>query len=328
MEESKKEKGEALEQDYGTAFGLEDGGELGFKKTLKSILDDFKSLNYRFLIPIGKIFSSKLLRKKAVRWVLLFGLLPLVFFQFHAWFKLTFEEIIWLIQTYFVLFWALYFYSVIKPDSNVWKRAIGYALFTAFIGIPLLLISQKLPIIQNLYASTYSGDLLTRSLGFVFGVGLLEETYKALPLIIFGLRKGKIKNLKDATFLGLMSGFGFATAEGVQYTISATVSAQMYNYFSEQFMQFLFRIMTGPILHGAWAGTVGWFIGVAAVRSDKRWQIIFIGILSMAILHGLYDIFAGTIWGILLAGFTFLVFMAYLTHDQNEEINEKREFSK
>ena len=283
MDKSNSEKHNELNEDHGTAFGLEDGGDLGIIKSAKSTINDFKSLDYNFLIPIGKIFSKELFRKKAVRWVLLFGLLPLFLFLIHSWFNLSFEEIIWLIEGYFVLFWALYFYSIIKPQPDVWKRSIGYLLFTSFIGIPLLLISQKLPIVKDLYAGTYSYNLLTRIVGFTLGVGLFEETCKALPLIIFGLRKNKITSIRDATFLGLMSGFGFAAAEGVRYTISATVYAQLYNSYSEQIMQFLFRIMTGPILHGAWAGTVGWFIGIAAIRKEKKTPITVNGGVSIGV---------------------------------------------
>lgn len=297
---------------------MEDGGDLGIARVAKSTLDDFKELDYNFLIPVKKVFNASLFRKKAVRWVLLFGLLPLVFFQIHGWFSLTFEQALWLIEIYFCLFWALYFYSIIQPETAVWHRAIGYAMFTVFIGIPVLLALQKLPIIRDLYASTDSMSFTMRVFGYVFGVGLLEELCKAVPLLIFGLRKGKIKGIRDGVFLGLMSGFGFAAAEGVQYTAYATEIALMYGTVTEQFMQFMFRIMCAPILHGAWAGTVGWFIGVAAARPGKSWPTIVVGIALMAVLHGMYDVFAGDLFGIVLAGFTFTCFMAYLAHGEEQ----------
>ncbi len=308
-----------LEQDHGAAFGMEDGGDIGLARVARATLDDFKTLDYNFLIPVKKVFNASLFRKKAVRWVLLFGLMPLIFFQLHEWFSLTFEQAFWLIEIYFCLFWALYFYSIIQPETAVWHRAIGYALFTVFVGIPVLLMMQKLPIIRDLYASTDSMSFTLRVFGYVFGVGLLEELCKALPLIVFGLRKGKIKGVRDGVFLGLMSGFGFAAAEGVQYTVQATLVAHAFGTVTEQFMQFMFRIMCAPILHGAWAGTVGWFIGVAAVRPGKSWPTIAVGIGLMALLHGMYDVFAGDVLGIALAGLTFVCFMAYLAHGEEQE---------
>ena len=76
--------------------------------------------------------------------------------------------------------------------------------------------------------------------------------------------------------------------------------------------------MSGPLQHSAWAGVVGWFIGVAAQRKENRWQIVAVGIFFMAILHGLYDTFSDGIIGIILAGTGFLIFMGYLIHGDNE----------
>jgi len=65
--------------------------------------------------------------------------------------------------------------------------------------------------------------------------------------------------VREGLFLGLMSGFGFAAAEGVQYVFGATVDAARHGgaYFVAQMLQTDFRLMSGPVLHGAWAGIVG-----------------------------------------------------------------------
>ena len=180
---------ERLEIDHGSAFGMEDGGDLGISTAVNDAVKEMKSLDYNYLLPFAEIFSSSLLRKKAVRWVLLFGLLPLVFTQAAFMFELGFTQVLWLIEIYFCLFWALYFYSIIQPSKAIWRRAIGYATFTASVGIVLLLIAQSLPVVRNIYAGTQSDIFLWRVIGFVLGVGVFEETCKALPLIVFGLRK-------------------------------------------------------------------------------------------------------------------------------------------
>ncbi len=309
----------ALDMDHAGAFGFEEGEELGVSKAIRGAVDEFKALDYNFLVPVGKLFSSSLLKRKAVRWVLLFGLLPLVFFQLHLLLEFSFSDSIWLIELYFCLFWALYFYSIIQPTARIWRRALGYATFTVFVGIPLLYLAQTLPVVSRLYETTGETDFRARVIGFVLGVGLLEESCKALPLLWFGLRRGKIASVREGVFLGLMSGLGFAAAEGVDYTVRATVMAHAYGAVAEQFMQFLFRLMSGPVLHGAWAGTVGWFIGVAAVRPKKRWPTVALGLCLMAALHGLYDVFSGNILGLALAAVTFIVFMAYLGHGDEIE---------
>lgn len=308
---------DALGKDHGDAFNMEDGSVIGLTSTVKEAVQEFKRLDYGFLVPFSKFFGSQMLRKKAVRWVLLFGLMPLAIFQVYRMADLDFDEVIWMIELYFCLFWALYFYSLIQPSRATWKRGVLYGAFTAVVGIPLLLIAQHLPIVRNLYRGVGSYSDIERLFGFIFGVGIMEETCKALPLLLFALRDKSGLTLREATFLGLMSGLGFAAAEGVQYTVNVSAAAAAHytpQAATVQITQFLHRIMSGPILHAAWAGTAAWFIGVASVRSGKKWPVIVLGIGASAFLHGLYDFFSDGILGIGLAAVTFLVFLVYLTH--------------
>ncbi len=306
-----------LDQDPATAFGWEDADDSEVKSSIKETINEFKTLDYKFLMPVSQVFSKAFLKKKAVRWVLLFALLPLIFHRLYQWLNLDIKQSIWLIEGYFCLFWALYFYQLIKPSRSSWHRAITYSAFTAIIGIPILLASHELPVIRQAYSITDSGGFVARLFGYIFGVGLLEELCKALPLLIFGLGRKHIIHVRDGVFLGLMSGFGFAAVEGVQYTFEATLRAHDYqtvSMVSGQFMQFIFRMMTGPLLHGAWAAIVGWFIGISVMKYNKSWPVIVVGILYAAALHGIYDVFSGQLLGIIVAGITLLLFMYYLIH--------------
>lgn len=310
-----------LDTGHGETFGMEDGGELGVGKAVADTVTQFRSLDYGFLLPFRKIFSTSLLRKKAVRWVCLFGLMPIAIYAATEQFHLDFEQTVWLLQIYFCLFWALYFHSLIRPSNAIWWRAIGYAAFTAIVGIPLLYAAQSLPVVRDIYAGLNSKSFLARSAGFIFGVGPFEEVCKALPLLWFGLRKKKLHGLREGLFLGLMSGFGFAAAEGVYYTIYATVElarSGAESAFTDQMLQTYFRLMSGPVLHGAWAGTVGWFIGLASTRTGGRWPVIAVGIAFAALLHGFNDVVAGTWFHIPVAAISIMVFMAYLIHGEEQ----------
>jgi protease PrsW len=307
---------DSLSKDHGDVFGMEDAGDLGVATAVKGAVNEFRQLDYGFLVPFKKLASASLLRKKAVRWVLFFGLYPLVIMLLHTYLELSVHDLLWLIELYFCLFWALYFFSIIQPQRAVWKRAVGYATFTAVVGIPLLITAQTLPIVRTLYAGTESYSFPGRLIGFVLGVGVFEECCKVLPLVIFGLRGGRIKTVREATFLGLLSGLGFAAAEGVAYAYNFTVLAAEYGRFDLQLTQILHRAMAGPLLHGAWAGVVGWFVGVAALRPGKKWPTIAVGIAFMAVLHGLFDVFSDSLIGLALAGATFVIFMAYLSHGE------------
>ena len=315
----------ALDAGHGETFGMDDAEDLGVGKAVSDTVTQFKSLDYGFLLPFRKIFSASLLRKKAVRWVCLFGLMPIAIYVATDQFDLNFEQTVWLLQLYFCLFWALYFYSLIRPTGAIWRRAIGYATFTAIIGIPLLFIAQALPIVRHIYAGLGSDHFLPKAAAYVFGVGPFEELCKALPLLWFGLRKNKLNGIREGLFLGLMSGFGFAAAEGVLYTLGATMALAQQgteSAFTGQMLQTYFRLMSGPVLHGAWAGTVGWFIGLASTRTGARWPIIAVGVVFAALLHGFNDVVAGTWFHIPVAAVSILVFMAYLIHGEEEKAAE------
>ena len=321
MPDYDSEQNKNLEKDFGSAFGMEEESNIG----ISNVIEEFKSLNYSYLIPFNKIFDAKLLRKKAVQWIMFFGLLPLVYAWIVRVYQLNFTEVVWMIEIYFCLFWALYFHSIIQPTNKVWKQGISYAIFTAAIGIPILLSFQTLPIISGLYRNLSSRNLFSQLTSFVFGVGILEETTKALPLLIFGLRKNKINRVRNGMFLGFLSGLGFAASEGVTYTVRATADALNYGAVIGQVLTFMDRVMSGPLQHSAWAGVTGWFIGVAAQRKEKRWPIVAVGIFFMAIMHGLYDTFSDGILGIILAGVSFLIFMGYLVHVNSEEKQKNSE---
>jgi RsiW-degrading membrane proteinase PrsW (M82 family) len=319
-----KPSGDALGSGYGEAFGLHDAADVGLQDAVKTAAGHFKTLDYEFLLPMGKLFDPSMLRKRAVRWVMLFGLMPLGILQLVQWFDLSFAQTAWLLEIYFCLFWALYFFSLIRPTHAIWKKAIGYAAFTAIVGIPLLLAAEQLPLIRNLIAGSDSESFVPRLLGYVLGVGLFEETCKAFPLLFFGLRKKEVITVRAGLFLGFMSGLGFAAAEGVQYTLSAAIDASRYGSeqaFTAQILMTVFRFMSGPILHASWAGIVGWFVAVASTRQAPRWPIVAVGIAFTAFLHGINDVFASSVLQLVIAAATFLIFLAYVA--RSEEVGSE-----
>jgi RsiW-degrading membrane proteinase PrsW (M82 family) len=113
-----------------------------------------------------------------------------------------------------------------------------------------------------------------------------------------------------------MSGLGFALSEGVLYMFQSTVLAARFGgdyAFDQQLMTIFHRAMAMPLLHAAWAGTVGWFIGVASTRQGGKWPVITLGLAFMAVMHGLFDVFSDGIIGSVLAGVSFVIFMAYVS---------------
>ena len=305
---------------FGESFGMDDADDLGVAKAVSDTVTQFKSLDYGFLLPFKKIFSTSLLRKRAVRWVCFFGIAPIAIYLVTLNFKLPFIQTVWLLQLYFCFFWALYFHSLIRPSRAIWKRAVGYAVFTVIITIPLVVIENTVPFIRDILAGFDSEQFTPRFVACVFGVGPLEELCKAVPLLWFGLRKNKLHGIREGLFLGLMSGLGFAAIEGVGYTFgAAAINNGSEAAFTLQILQTIFRFMSGSLLHAAWAGTVGWFIGLASTRTGARWPIVAVGIAFAAILHGLNDVVAGGWLQLVSATVSILVFLAYLVHGEEEQ---------
>ena len=353
-----EETSDPLGADPARVFNMRDASDMGIGRAIKSAAGEFRSLEYSTLLPVGRIFSGAVLKKRAVRWVVFFGLMPLLFLVLKKAFEWSFEQSAWLFGAYFCFFWALYFHGLLEPTGNIWRRGLKWAAFTVLVGIPTLLAAQTLPLIRGFYAHANAGfadtSFIYRCFGFIFIVGLLEETCKALPLLLFSLRKNESLSKRNGMFLGMMSGFGFAVSEVVTYSVqywntSAQVSAQLFadsihqstnwlgmvdtdalaerindnlpalvEFYGDMVLSQIVRFMTLPLLHAIWTGVVGWFVAVSCQRSKSRWPVVVVGILLMAVVHGLYDTFSASLLGVGIAAMTILIFMTYLIQGDKE----------
>lgn len=257
-----------------------------------------------------------------------FGIVPLLILVLHTNFKWGFENTAWLIGAYFCAFWVVFFGQILVGENNeLIKLGIGYALFTAFIGTSILFLFNEIKFVRVLYMGTNSSNIIIQAVSFILGVGVLEELCKLLPLLILGLRKNHLHRLKDGMFLGIMSGLGFALAEVVRYTLGYwqhSAFAYSYRVFDGSFVLVqIVRFMTLPLFHAIWSGIAGWFCVVAAISNPVRKSIIIVGIGLVAIIHGLYDVFAGSIEGLLMGVASIFIFLGYLYHSEDVPIQEK-----
>lgn len=288
------------------------------------------------LIPFSKIFCVSYMKRKIFLWIIFFGMSPILIMYLNTYYDWKFESAAWVLGSYFCLLWGINFFMLIRPRFSLWSTGVIYALFTALLGVPLLLIMQELGLIKTLYEATESNTYISRVIGFIFGVGLLEETCKLMPILLLGIRRGKIRTLKEALYLGAMSGLGFALAEAVQYTImywqgGAIISLSeaykkledtkdlinnLTDYYGSLVMIQLVRFMTLPLFHAIWTGIVSWFAVSAELYGGNRRNATVIGILFMATLHGFYDVYSGNIVGIIIAFVSIMIFMGYLIYSE------------
>ncbi len=299
-------------------------------------------VDYSFL-PVTELFQPGLLRRPVVRWVLIFCTFPLLILLAHEYLAWGFAQSAWLVESFFCFFWAVFFFHVMQPEPTLWKTGLAYALFTAFIGIPALLLWQQVPLIKSFYSGVASHGILPRLLGFVLGVGLFEELCKALPFFVINPRRFGLRTPGDGLLLGIMSGLGFALTEGVGYSVNywqdnaaistTAVAKSMLNFHGgsaafDQNMSVLMsnlaefyggtiliqfvRLMIMPLLHAAWAGVVGYYVGYAWLRG--QWGSLFVGLFLVAGLHGLYDFFQGTIYFVIIAGLSVALLLSIMVH--------------
>jgi RsiW-degrading membrane proteinase PrsW (M82 family) len=291
-----------------------------------------RTFKFASVVPYKEAFSSELYSSNTVKLLLFFGLFPLAVSLLSR--KLDLAQTAWILGIYYSSIWGVVLYNLIKPAQFSWGDTGKCAGFTAFVGIPLLLSVATVFPFSILYKATNAVSLLPRLVGFVLGVGVLEEVCKALPVYLFMLRSHKLKDPLTSAFYGAMSGLGFAISEGVGYSLKYANGFARSELSSESFGTYVLintiRFVSLPLLHAIWAGIVGYFLGLAAINPSRKAPIIFIGVCISAVLHGLYDTFSDEFFGVAILTFSILLFVAYLRRSkhmvdemQEAEINYK-----
>lgn len=283
-------------------------------------------------------------------WIFVFGLAPMVFGFFQEFMGVRFSHTAWLFSAYFCVLWAWILGALTGGVESMWRRGLGYGLFTAFVGIVMLFTWQAIPWVRALYAGTQTNSAVFQLLGFVFGVGLFEELCKVSPVLLFGLQARTLKTGGHGLYWGMMSGLGFAMSEGVQYTVDYWSSAvgmgashiqeciekatdlygtvqhdafltkfqgllpMMFEQYGSIVVAQLIRFMSLPLLHAAWAGVVGYAAAVAVRNS--QWSVLFGGLGLSALLHGLYNFFSPGVLSLVTATISIALTLGLMAHEQ------------
>ncbi|WP_018342273.1 PrsW family glutamic-type intramembrane protease [Cytophaga aurantiaca] len=126
------------------------------------------------------------------------------------------------------------------------------------------------------------GGFWANVLYYIFGVGLIEETTKALPVLICVLVFSKrIKEPVDYLVLATISALGFAGMENIMY-FDRYYGNQSYSIIHD-------RGVLSVVMH-IFCSTVIWY-GYIQTKLLKNLKHIFIGIAVSITAHGMYDVF-------------------------------------
>ncbi len=224
---------------------------------------------------------------------------------------------------YFSGLWAYVFFKVTGVRRDLWKAGVlGYVL-TGVVVLPLLVAWISIP--PHLTETAVSSEsALVRFLGFFLGVGIREELAKVLPVLWLATLKvgGRrvIERPVEALVVGSMCGLGFAAIENMDYVERFQFLDRVHYTFglygdNLTFRGSMSRVMLTPFVHAVWAGVASYFAMLAVQeRGAARRKLFFTGLILAALLHGVYDLFAGYASGDILifsvVAFSFAVWLA------------------
>jgi RsiW-degrading membrane proteinase PrsW (M82 family) len=181
------------------------------------------------------------------------------------------------------------------PTSVRAKEILLTGLFTGTLGVLLLLAAQFFGAcccIGMFYTAALDPDAPfgPSLIGFVFGIGFMEETIKCLP-ILFKLYRRQLVSWRESAVIGMASGAGFGISEGVLYATryyNGLEPADMY------FVRFLSTVALHVMLSAACAIMIQRKQEHLVEEMDFiNWTLTLMAIIIMPIaLHGLYNALA------------------------------------
>jgi len=216
--------------------------------------------------------------------------------------------------------WAMLLHRLFAERDLPLRWGLGTLLFTMFVGFPLLELYVWLP--PNVTGwFLRSHHLGLRFTGFSLGVGLREELFKALPLLVLALVSTRMRNPVNGIVLGMMSGVGFAVAENVFFVfqtldsaLAAVQETGALGYLVVPIYNNVVRMAMTPFLHGCFSGIFGYFIARTAAEPARGGFLFAQGLALAATVHGFYDsvVSVSPLLGVTVEGAAFFLLMRYL----------------
>lgn len=265
------------------------------------------------LIPVRTWLKDPALRQWPRLLIAVYALLPLILLILLQ-NTTDLKTIGWVYCLYVAPLWALVFWWLIRPGPiHRLHLAIAAVIIAAeFILIPALTIPWE----KALAPSSTSHNLLQ----YIYGVGLAEETTKALPVLVLAIvllkwRKTKL-DVRMWMFLAALSGltFGVYEASTVYVPVDIVTIAKGGAIGIPEFVE---RVFVDGLQHALWTGVAGFFIGLGTNYRRQRFLLWSLGLAIPALLHGLNDwsltgVFGSDLWvWILIQAFSVFLFLGY-----------------
>ncbi len=274
-----------------------------------NIFTQLKKIGNQLIFPHSHIFTKQWLSDSRFVVLAIVGLVPLfmdVFDTHSSWLVFYF------ISLYFSVLWGLIFYYFFRTSQVNLRTAIS-TFFITQLCVFLIFDITGLTQLNPFYALV-DMPFPIDTLGYVFGVGLTEETVKILPLLYLAWKAKEPLVPQTLVFYGLISGIAFGVYEGVEYQIEVNSQA---DYSTSHYLNIL-RLTSLPFLHAVWCGIGGYFLAFAKLYPRYRFSLYILMIAVPMLLHGLYDTFISsgnvifTLLGLGLTVLSVILLMVYL----------------
>lgn len=243
----------------------------------------------------------------------MFTLMPQVLGQPNAQGFAAFQFYVILTVFCLLLFMQMGIYIYSKVDRPIWPFASAYVMSGAQLVIPgvftlyVIVFRQLLP---GGIEVTQQTPFITAFISMFFGAGLCEELLKAVPILLGAwltmqaLKKPEwrdkgwfkllhVRGPLDGVVMGAFAGAAFIFLEtAFQYVPNELKRiAQIADYGSgvAAGLMLLIPRVIGGASHIAYSMIFGYFIGLAVIRPAKKWQLLGIGWLASALVHGLWN---------------------------------------
>lgn len=147
---------------------------------------------------------------------------------------------------------------------------------------------------------------------------IIEESLKALPLLIFMIKKQE--NEKLVIYCAMASGIGFSVQETLYYFTSLSSTPDM-----GLLLPVIVRTVTTCLMHGMATTIVGF--GIARLTNDRRVRIpIVLGMLSLAVtIHSIFNTLIYTrlaFFALIMPAVLYFVGLMLLSEDSDMDSDE------
>jgi len=163
--------------------------------------------------------------------------------------------------------WLWLFWRKDRWEREPKRLVLRIFLLGAVMAGPIFLLERELPLPPTVFGE------------FFLRVALVEELFKAIPVLFVALRSREFDEPMDGVIYGAAAALGFAGAENAVYALQAgTASA-------------LLRAFTSTFMHVGLTGMVGYAIGLARFGRAYRSVVAFSTLLAAVAIHGGYNFF-------------------------------------